>query len=216
MEDTILFFGEDKKWGEFSNFYPLDVPILYEDKPYKTSEHLYQALKFMHDKSTKYDLQYAELIRTANTPYMAKLIAGQKPKNAPWARSINQTITKYKNLVKMRPDWDNVKEDLMYQVLQLKFQSNEHCKQVLLSTSPKLIAENSPYDYIWGLGKTGKGQNLLGKLLVKLRDADSSVPTLDNEPQLLPSQEPCIRATFTMTAKELSNLLDPNGKAWYE
>jgi ribA/ribD-fused uncharacterized protein len=215
MDDTILFFGEDKEWGEFSNFYPLEVPILYEGKPYQTSEHLYQSLKFLHDKSTKYDLQYAELIRTAKTPYMAKLLAGQKQKNAPWAKVINRNISKYKNLARLRPDWDSVKEDLMYQVLQLKFHANDHCKQVLMSTSPKPIAENSPFDYIWGLGKTGKGQNLLGKLLVKLRDTEFGEPKdvtvvgpTEDEPQV-------IRATFTMTAKELSNLFDPNGKPWY-
>ena len=30
--------------------------------------------------------------------------------------------------------------------------------------------ENSPFDYKWGVGKTGNGKNLLGKVLMEVRE----------------------------------------------
>jgi predicted NAD-dependent protein-ADP-ribosyltransferase YbiA (DUF1768 family) len=42
----------------------------------------------------------------------------------------------------------------------------------LLKSGDRLIYEDSPYDTLWGTGalkSVGKGQNLLGKLLMKVR-----------------------------------------------
>ena len=62
-----------------------------------------------------------------------------------------------------------------------KFSQNENLKQFLLSTKNKILAEASPYDKIWGIGMNAndkdilnqdkwKGENLLGKALMKVRD----------------------------------------------
>ena len=36
------------------------------------------------------------------------------------------------------------------------------------------VLEDSPCDAVWGVGRDGKGGNLLGKLLMELRDSEFS------------------------------------------
>jgi ribA/ribD-fused uncharacterized protein len=40
---------------------------------------------------------------------------------------------------------------------------------MLLSTGNKELAEASPTDYFWGIGKKKNGENRLGKILMNLR-----------------------------------------------
>jgi ribA/ribD-fused uncharacterized protein len=40
----------------------------------------------------------------------------------------------------------------------------------LLSTGNQLIVENSPVDYYWGCGADGSGKNMLGKILMEVRE----------------------------------------------
>lgn len=46
---------------------------------------------------------------------------------------------------------------------------NGKLRDLLLSTNSKNLIEASPYDYYWGCGNDGSGQNRLGKLLMELR-----------------------------------------------
>jgi diaminohydroxyphosphoribosylaminopyrimidine deaminase/5-amino-6-(5-phosphoribosylamino)uracil reductase len=39
-----------------------------------------------------------------------------------------------------------------------------------VGTKGKDVLEDSPHDAIWGVGRDGGGGNLLGKMLVELRD----------------------------------------------
>lgn len=65
----------------------------------------------------------------------------------------------------MRDDWNQVKINVMKKAIYAKFTQNSKLSNLLLSTYPHHIMEDSPRDEIWG----GKG-NLLGKLLVELRE----------------------------------------------
>lgn len=76
--------------------------------------------------------------------------------------------------------WDACKEDVVYHANLAKFSQNEKALQYLLSTGDKILAEASPYDTIWGIGleathpdatcpEKWKGQNLLGKVLMRVR-----------------------------------------------
>ena len=67
----------------------------------------------------------------------------------------------------------------MYDALYYKFSQNDDILQKLLSTGNSTLAEASPRDRIWGIGlnitdaysgKKWKGQNLLGKALMNVRD----------------------------------------------
>ena len=58
----------------------------------------------------------------------------------------------------------------MYGALCRKFQMHPELLQLLLSTGDLEIVENAPHDYFWGIGRTGQGQNHLGKLLMRIRE----------------------------------------------
>ena len=72
----------------------------------------------------------------------------------------------------VRPDWNKIKVDRMRSVLRLKFDSTERyplCK-ALLDTGDAALIEASNTDAFWGIGKKGTGKNMLGKLLMEVRD----------------------------------------------
>ena len=65
---------------------------------------------------------------------------------------------------------EEVKYGIMVKVLQAKFTQHENLKKILLSTGDRKIIENSPSDYTWGCGKSGKGKNWLGLALMEVRN----------------------------------------------
>ena len=174
MSDVIKFFGADKPWGELSNFYPLTQPIIFDGKPYPTSEHLYHTCKYIYPNAPAINQEYIEIIRTASTPYKAKLLANQTKNNRYyWNQELNSIIDLYViKGIKARDDWnftlenynENVKYYVMKYILLCKFKTDKHCRDVLLSTGNAKLMENSPYDNYWG----GQG-NKLGILLEEVR-----------------------------------------------
>ena len=82
--------------------------------------------------------------------------------------------------------WDAVKEEVVYRGNMAKFGQNPGLLCRLLATKGT-IAEASPYDKVWGIGLAAedrrvadpskwKGQNLLGKVLMKVRGDLASLP----------------------------------------
>ena len=124
-----------------SNFYPCKVE--YEGDIYPSVEHAYQAAKTF-DKSER------QKIRNAKTPGLAKKLGRH---------------------VSLRPDWEDIKVTVMLQLLRSKF-SQPELKQKLLDTGDAYLQEgNYWYDAFWGVDlRTGTGKNVLGRLLMKIRD----------------------------------------------
>lgn len=136
----IKFWRTDDPYGEFSNFY--FAPFELDGKQWKTSEHYYQAQKTTNPVKQ-------EEIRNAETPKEAKNIAMK---------------------AKLAPDWDNtLKYRAMRRAVLAKFSQNNKLKELLLSTGQEELAEDSPYDFIWGLGD-GTGTNWLGHVLEEVRE----------------------------------------------
>ena len=65
--------------------------------------------------------------------------------------------------------------------MKAKFEQNKHILSELFATENTELVEASPYDTIWGIGRSmndplaldkesWKGTNLLGKILTKVRD----------------------------------------------
>lgn len=82
--------------------------------------------------------------------------------------------------------WDKVKEHIVYDGCLAKYIQNEDLKQDIIKTDNLVLVEASPYDKVWGIGMSEndpdatnpskwRGENLLGKALMKVRD------TINNE-----------------------------------
>jgi len=125
----------------FSNFNYSAIEINGVDYP--TVEHAYQAQKTL-DKD--------ERIRIASLK--APVLAKKAGRN-----------------VEIRDDWEEVKYDVMVECLREKFKIKKF-KEALLDTGEEEIAEDAREwnDCVWGLGRSGKGQNLLGKALMQVRE----------------------------------------------
>lgn len=174
MEPEIVSFYNDVKsrYFPFSNYYTKRGWFVEIDgKQYASTEHYFQAQKFVYDHSTDADMEYAKLIQCASTPNIARELAGQKIKGGyPWRTKLNPIILDYlQKGVTVRPDWDHVRVDVMRKAVRAKFSQDERLMLLLLETKEAVIVEDSPRDAFWGIGKNGKGENMLGKVLMCVR-----------------------------------------------
>lgn len=72
--------------------------------------------------------------------------------------------------VKLREDWESVKERIMYEICFEKFSKNDKLKNMLIQTNDSYLIEGNWWgDTYWGVCK-GVGKNKLGKILMKIRD----------------------------------------------
>ena len=58
----------------------------------------------------------------------------------------------------------------MFKALKAKFDAYPELRALLINTGEEEIAEDSPMDYYWGIGKDGSGKSMLGVLLMNLRE----------------------------------------------
>lgn len=78
--------------------------------------------------------------------------------------------------VSLRADWEDIKDQVMYDVCYAKFSQDEELKAKLLATgSRELVEGNMHNDRCWGMvynSRTGEyeGENRLGIVLMKLRE----------------------------------------------
>jgi ribA/ribD-fused uncharacterized protein len=140
--DKIIFCKLKDPYGEFSNFYPISISV--DLKEYKSSEHYYQSKKY---EGTEWE----DHIRSQDKPYEAAREGRRKD-------------------LPLREDWENVKLLVMRRALVAKFKKLDHMKNLLLSTGNAEIVEYSKKDYFWGRNEDGAGYNMLGKLLMELRE----------------------------------------------
>jgi ribA/ribD-fused uncharacterized protein len=137
----ILFYGRHTPFYEFSNFYP--CVLLIDGLQWPNSESYYQAEKFVLRNR-----HLREQIRKARNPTLAKRVAYSVPCD---------------------PDWDTRKVEVMRRVLRCKF-ACPTLKALLLGTGKRTLVEHTKNDKFWGDGGDGSGQNMLGKMLMELRE----------------------------------------------
>lgn len=140
--NEIKFYSTQDEFGEFSNF--AYFPIKLDGKLWHTTEHYFQAQKFI-------DQAYQEKIRKATSPMMAARLGRDRKQ-------------------KLRKDWESVKNDVMKKALTAKFTQHEDLKILLLSTGEAKLIEHTENDAYWGDGGDGKGKNYLGILLMQVRE----------------------------------------------
>lgn len=74
--------------------------------------------------------------------------------------------------VKLRSDWEAIKDQIMCQVVQAKFTQNPDLMEKLKATGDAVLVEGNTWDdRYWGICR-GSGQNKLGRILMALRDAN--------------------------------------------
>lgn len=71
----------------------------------------------------------------------------------------------------LREDWEEVRLDVMENVLRAKFGQNPEVKALLVATGDAVLVEGNTWgDRYWGVDvRSGEGENHLGRLLEKLR-----------------------------------------------
>lgn len=140
-----------------SNFHACKV--IYKGIEYMHTEGAFQAQKTL-DESLKLDI--------------AKLSASES-KKACGRHGLKLKDGTYIK-VNLRPDWEEVKDQIMYEVVKAKFEQNPDLKERLLATGDaELIEGNTWHDNYWGdctCSRCAKkvGGNHLGKILMRVRE----------------------------------------------
>lgn len=71
--------------------------------------------------------------------------------------------------VKLRPDWEVIKNTIMQDVVRAKFTQSEELQERLLATGDRLLIEGNWWnDKVWGISN-GRGENRLGIILMAIR-----------------------------------------------
>lgn len=139
---VVRFYSVGDEFGEFSNFAP--YPISLDGERWPTSEHYFQAQKFQ-------DRAYRAKIRKANSPLLAARLGRDRKQ-------------------KLRRDWESVKVGIMRAAVTAKFTQHEELRALLLSTGDAKLVEHTENDDYWGDGGDGSGKNMLGRILMQVRE----------------------------------------------
>jgi len=142
--------------GKFADEYEFlsnfyPIEIKDDDIIYPSLEHAFQAMKSL-------DLKERRKIASCRSPGRAKRM-GEK--------------------LKTRPGWDSLKIDIMLGLLEIKFRDRELRKLLLATGDEELVEGNTWKDTFWGV-YNGKGENMLGKLLMALRETIREEIRLDS------------------------------------
>jgi ribA/ribD-fused uncharacterized protein len=142
--NTIWFYGqEDNVYGCFSNFSA--HPVRIDGRTFPTTEHYFQAMKFVQSKAD------FEAVAAAPSPGKA----------AQWGRDRSRPL---------RKDWAAVKDDIMFNAVLAKFEQHSVIRRVLLDTTDtSILVEHTSNDSYWGDGGGGTGRNMLGITLMQVR-----------------------------------------------
>ena len=148
MEECVPIRKVSDEWGIFCNF--ARTPIQYEGVMYKSAEQLFQTMKFTDEEVRK------------------KVLAANNPK----------MTAKHYEKTHRRSDWGKMIVDAMKQCLLLKYEQCEEFRAALERSRGKYIVEDqSTFPKktadTWGVklqGDSYVGPNLLGRLLMELRD----------------------------------------------
>jgi ribA/ribD-fused uncharacterized protein len=140
----------------FSQWYP--APFTVEGRSFRCAEQF-----MMFEKARLFgDAEMGEQILAAKTPKEHKAL-GRKVRGFDDAR------------------WKSEREGIVLAGSRAKFTQNPELRALLLDTRGTELVEASPFDRIWGVGLSAdnpriddpanwRGQNLLGKILTRLRE----------------------------------------------
>lgn len=150
MTDKIETFTKDET-RFLSNFYPYKkdgtkypfaVKVLYNDIEFDCVENAYQAAKFS-DKEKQ--IEFSKM-----SPYETKSY---------WEENKNY-----------RSDWNEIKLQIMKDLVEQKFSNSKELQNMLLATGDAILEEGNDWnDTFWGVCNN-IGSNHLGKILMTIRE----------------------------------------------
>lgn len=152
--ETHIYFWTN--W--MSNWTPSNLKIYYDGELFTNSEQIFMYIKakFFGDED-----KAKEIVKLGSNPAIAK--------------KLGREVSGYDEEA-----WSTSRFDAMYAAVKAKFESDRVLTKQLMETDTKTLVEASPVDIIWGVGihekddaildeNNWKGQNLLGKVLMKVR-----------------------------------------------
>ena len=132
----IYFYSHKKPYRELSNFWT--APFEVDGIRWASVEHYYQANK------------------------------ADDPEQVAWVRKAQSAgeAKRRGRRVRLRFDWERVKDKVMLTALRAKFGQHADVREVLLGTGDATLHEDSPDDLYWG----ARGRDRLGELLMQVRE----------------------------------------------
>jgi ribA/ribD-fused uncharacterized protein len=118
-------------------------------------------------------MMYQKAILFGDTNIARAILSTDNPKEQ---KDLGRMVSNYNDEI-----WAAKRVDIMVAGLFEKFNQNPRLKEALLNTGDTIIVEASPVDRIWGIGLAEdhpdaldqtkwRGQNLLGVVLMRVRD----------------------------------------------
>lgn len=138
----INFYSIQGEFGCFSNFSRHSINL--KGETWETSEHYFQAQKFV---GTRHETE----VRKTKGPRAAADMGRDRKRP-------------------LRDDWEQVKDDIMREAVMAKFTQHKDLKEILISTGDAVLVEHTRNDSYWGDGGDGSGKNMLGKILMEVRE----------------------------------------------
>ena len=148
-DGAIGFYKIGDEFGVFSNF--AHTPVEIDGHTWFTTEHYYQSWKFkgVDDPAS---IRAFQRILTKKSPVEAAKLGRDKS-------------------IPRRPEWKAIKDDAMRVAVACKANQHEEMREALLKTGDALIVEKAITDDYWGYGPDGNGKNMLGHVLMEVREA---------------------------------------------
>lgn len=138
----IYFYKTGEDYGCFANFSRHGITLDGEFWP--TTEHYFQAQKFA-------GTPHEQIVHDAATPGDAARLGRDRARP-------------------LRADWEEVKDEVMRRAVFAKFSQHADIREVLLGTGDAELVEKTTDDHYWGCGTRGDGRNMLGIILVEVRE----------------------------------------------
>lgn len=139
-DHSVYFYEQD--FYVLSNF--SSFALQWKGQRFDTSEAVYHWEKFTH------------------LPHIQKAIL-----SAPSAHTAFKIAEAHAHV--LRPNWGELKVDIMGQILRQKVYQHRYVLQKLLATGTRTLVEDSWRDGFWGWGADARGQNMLGRLWMEVR-----------------------------------------------
>lgn len=150
MKTKIFFYrANEVPYGVLGNF-DTKHPITMNGVKWPSTEHYFQAQKFV-------GTGHVEAVRQADKPRDAAAMGRDRSRP-------------------LRKDWETVKDDIMREAVRAKFTQYPELRYILIETGDAELIEHTSNDSYWADGGDGTGKNMLGKILMDIREELRIIP----------------------------------------